>query len=81
MLSHVRRRPRLARPGTPSANKDLERKDRRAAFIDAMTEKYTEGIQREDVKEAAIDQKVKKMEDENKANFECAEIDDIFVGC
>ena len=53
-------------------------------MIDAMTEKYTEGIQREDVKEAAraaIDQKVKKMEDENKANFKCAEIDEIFVGC
>ena len=51
-----------------------------------MTEKYTEGIQREDVKEAAraaIDQKVKEMEEENppRLNFTCAEIDDIFVGC
>ncbi len=64
-----------------SANEDLELKDRRAAFIDAMTEKYTEGIQREDVKQmarAAIDKKVQKMEDEKKADFECAEIDDIF---
>ena len=54
----------------------------RAAFIDAMTEKYTEGIQREDVKEAAraaIEAKVQQMEDENKANFECAEIDEIFT--
>jgi len=64
------------------ANEDLELKDRRAAFIDAMTEKYTEGIQREDVKEAvraAIDEKVQKMEDEDKANFKCADIDEIFT--
>jgi hypothetical protein len=64
------------------ANQDLELKDRRAAFIDAMTEKYTEGIQREDVKEkvrAAIDEKVQKMEDEDKANFGCADIDEIFT--
>lgn len=64
------------------ANEDLQPERRRAAFIDAMTEKYTEGIQREDVKRevhAAIDQKVQQMEDEKKANFGCADIYDIFT--
>ena len=67
-----------------AANQDLELKDRRGAFIDAMTEQYTEGIEHEEAQEAqeavraAIDAKVRGLEDAERANFGCADVDDIF---
>jgi len=66
------------------ANQDLELKDRRDAFIDAMTKKYTEGIEHEEAQEAqeavraAIEAKVRGLEEAERANFGCADVDDIF---